>query len=129
MPSTEIKPLIDDCNRHTKELLINELKLLLGKKKDKMDDVLNAYDAMLSKLNNGIIIDGKYSVIKEYIDFKKEATKNYNLKFRPLEYENLGLFMISLDKLKKMTLLNDNQIFSLQVEYMVRCLVKIIEKI
>lgn len=127
--STEIKPLIDDCNRHTKELLINELKLLLGKKKDKMDDVLNAYDAMLSKLNNGIIIDGKYSVIKEYIDFKKEATKNYNLKFRPLEYENLGLFMISLDKLKKMTLLNDNQIFSLQVEYMVRCLVKIIEKI
>lgn len=94
-----------------------------------MDDVLNAYDAMLSKLNNGIIIDGKYSVIKEYIDFKKEATKNYNLKFRPLEYENLGLFMISLDKLKKLTLLNDNQIFSLQVEYMVRCLVKIIEKI
>ena len=94
-----------------------------------MDDVLNAYDAMLSKLNNGIIIDGKYSVIKEYIDFKKEAIKNYNLKFRPLEYENLGLFMISLDKLKKMTLLNDNQIFSLQVEYMVRCLVKIIEKI
>lgn len=37
--------------------------------------------------------------------------------------------MISLDKLKKLTLLNDNQIFSLQVEYMVRCLVKIIEKI
>ena len=84
---------------------------------------------MLSKQNNGIIIDGKYSEIKEYIDFKKEAIKNYNLKFRPLEYENLGLFMISLDKLKKMTLLNDNQIFSLQVEYMVRCLVKIIEKI
>ena len=84
---------------------------------------------MLSKLNNGTIIDGTYSVIKEFIDLKKEVTKNYKLKFRPLEYENLGLFIISLDSLKNMTLLNDNTIFSLQVDYMVKCLLKVIEQI
>ena len=68
-------------------------------------------------------------VLLKNILISKKRQQKINLKFRPLEYENLGLFMISLDKLKKMTLLNDNQIFSLQVEYMVRCLVKIIEKI
>lgn len=129
LTSAQIKPLIDDCNIHTKELLINELKLVLDKRKDKIDEVLKAHDLMLSKLNNGTIIDGNYSVIKEFIDLKKEVTKNYKLKFRPLEYENLGLFIISLDSLKNMTLLNDNTIFSLQVEYMVKCLLKVIEEI
>ena len=125
----EAKAFVNECNHHTKMLIQNELNLLIGKDEKKITQTLAKYDAMMEKLNAGIIIEDGQNVIKTYLEFKKEVLKGTKQKYRPLEYETLGMFVIDLNKIKKWPVLSDNNVVSLQVDYMIKCLLKVVDKI